>query len=131
MVFSRLYYASEVWLLPTLKEGLFKKLHLKSGKILKVVDKELSYPQLHKTLNHATLHIYSLYQTCVNYYNVMCDQGFLPGVKENILLNTMQANRNIALVFIRQNMYKCGLNLVSHRLHSVTGMIKKNLDVCR
>ena len=72
LVYSRLYYASEVWLLPTLKEGLFKKLYSQSGKILKVVDKELSYTQLHKTLSRATPQIYSLYQTCVNYYNVMC-----------------------------------------------------------
>jgi hypothetical protein len=37
----------------------------------------------------------------------------------------MQASRNDALVFIRQNVYKCGLNIVSHRLRSVTCMIKK------
>jgi len=125
LVYSRLYYASEVWLLPTLKEDLFKKLHSQSGKILKVVDKDLSYAQLHKTFHRATPHIYSLYQTCVNYYNVMCDQGFLPEIKENILLNTMQANRLDVFVFIRQNVYKCGLNIVSHRLRSVTGLIKK------
>jgi hypothetical protein len=125
LVYSRLYYASEVWLLPTLKEELFKKLYSQSGKILKVVDKELSYTQLHKTLSRATPRIYSLYQTCVNYYNVMCDQGLLPGVKESSILNTMQASRNDALVFIRQNVYKCGLNIVSHRLRSVTCMIKK------
>jgi hypothetical protein len=125
LVYSRLYYASEVWLLPTLKEGLFKKLYSQSGKILKVVDKELSYSQLHKTLNRATPRIFSLYQTCVNYYNIMCDQGLLPGVKEAILSNTMQANRNDALIFIRQNVYNCGLNIVSHRLRSVTGLIKK------
>ncbi len=30
---------------------LFKKLHYQSGKILKVVDKDLSYAQLHKKVN--------------------------------------------------------------------------------
>ena len=125
LVYLRLYYASGVWLLPTLKEGLFKKLHSQSGKILKVVDKELSYTQLHKTLNRATPRIYSLYQTCINYYNIMCDQELLPGVREVSLLNTMHANRNDTLIFIRQNVYKCGLNIVAHRLRSVTGMIKK------
>jgi hypothetical protein len=34
-------------------------------------------------------------------------------------------NRLDAFVFIRQNVYKCGLNIVSHRLRSVTGLIKK------
>ncbi len=42
-VFSRLYHASEAWLLPTLKEKLFNLLHSQSGKILKVEDKDLSY----------------------------------------------------------------------------------------
>ena len=31
LVFSRLYYASEAWLLPTLKEKLFSMLHSLSG----------------------------------------------------------------------------------------------------
>jgi len=125
LVFSRLYYASEAWLLPTLKEELFRKLHSQSGKILKVVDKELSYTQLHKKYNRATPRIYSLYQTCVNYYNVMTVRGFLPNEQERVLLNTMQSNRIDSIVFIRQNNYKCGLNNVSNCLRSVTNMVKK------
>jgi len=125
LVFSRLYYASEAWLLPTLKGKLYDKLHSQSGKILKIVDKDLSYSQLHKKYNRATPRIFSLYQTCVNYYNIMTVQGFMADEKTRIMLNTMQSNRNDTFVFIRQNRYKCGLNSISNRLRLVTNIIKK------
>jgi hypothetical protein len=91
LVFSRLYYASEAWLLPTLKGKLFDKLHSQSGKILKIVDKDLRYSQLHKKFNHATPRIFSLYQTCVNFYTIMTVQGFMADEKRRILVNTMQS----------------------------------------
>ena len=122
-VFSRLYNASEAWLLPTLKEKLLNMLHSQSGKILKVVDKELSYRQLHKQYNRATPRIFSLYQTCINFYNVMKSVDSNSDEKTRTLLNIMQANRNEYFVFIRQNTYKCGLNNVSNRLRSVSNMI--------
>jgi hypothetical protein len=126
MVFSRLYYASEAWLLPTLKERLFNKLHSQSGKILKIVDKDISYAQLHKKYNRATPRIFSLYQTCINYYKIIRMQGYMPDEKGKAFLNTMQSVRNHLLVFIRQNAYKCGLNNMSNRLRSVTNMIMKD-----
>ena len=126
LVFSRLYYASEAWLLPTLKEKLFNLLHSQSGKILKVVDKDLSYRQLHKQYNRATPRIFALYQTCVNFFNVMKSEDSVSDERAKVMLNIMQANRNEYFVFIRQNKYKCGLNNVSNRLRSVTNMIKKD-----
>ena len=126
LVYSRLYYASEAWLLPTLKEKLFKKLNSQSGKILKIVDKELSYTQLHKKYNRATPRIFALYQTCINYYNIMRSWGFMREEKAKAQLNTMQSTRSNFLIFIRQNNYKCGLNNISNRLRSVTNVIKKD-----
>jgi len=126
LVYSRLYYASEAWLLPTLKERQFNKLHSQSGQILKVVDKGLSYSDLHKKFNRATPRLFSLYQTCINYYNIVKDNDYLPTEKVKVSLNTMRSARNEYLVFIRQNNYKCGLNNVSNRLRSVTNMIKKD-----
>jgi len=86
LVYSRLYYESEALLLPTLKERLFKKLHSQSRKISKVLDKELS-SHLHKKYNHATTRIFSLYQTCINYYNIIKVQGYMPTEKAKILLS--------------------------------------------
>jgi hypothetical protein len=103
LVYSWLYYASEAWLLPTLKRNLFDRLYSQSGKILKVVDKDLSYSQLHKKYNHATPRIFSLYQTCINYYNIIKVHGFMTDKRAPIMLNTMQSDRNDSFMFIRQN----------------------------
>jgi hypothetical protein len=80
--------------LPTLKERQFKKLHSQFGQILKVVDKELSYSNLPKKFNRATPRIFSLFQTCINYYNIIKEQGYLPTEKVKVSLNTMQLARN-------------------------------------
>ena len=53
-------------------------------------------------------------------------QGLVSSERERVLLNTMRAERSEYLVFIRQNVYKCGLNSVSNRLRSVTNMMKKD-----
>jgi hypothetical protein len=126
LVFSRLYYASEAWLLPTLKEKLSNLLRSQSEKILKVLDKDMSYRQLHKQYNRATPQIFAMYQTCINFFNVMKSEDSFSDERARVMLNTMQANRNEYFVFIRQNKYKCGLNNVSNRLRSVTNMIKKD-----
>ena len=75
---------------------------------------------------HATPCIFSLYQTCINFYNVMKSEDNVSEEKTRTLLNIMQANRNEYFVFIRQNTYKCGLNSVSNRLRSVSNIIKKD-----
>jgi len=90
LVYSRLYYASEAWLLPTLKERQFNKLHSQSGQILKFVDKELCYSHLHRKYNCATPGIFSIYQTCINYYNIITVKGYLPTEKVKVSLTTMQ-----------------------------------------
>ena len=65
-------------------------------------------------------------KTCVNFYNVMKCQENDSDEKTRVIMNTMQANRNEYFVYIRQNAYKCGLNIVSNQLRSVSNMIKKD-----
>jgi len=50
-VFSKMYYGSQVWLLPNLKEKLFTKMFSHSGRILKIIDKDSSFRMLHKKYN--------------------------------------------------------------------------------
>jgi len=71
LCFSKLYYASEVWLIPDLKESLFKKLYSQSGKCLKVVDLTKSYQELHVSYHRATPKLFALYQTSLYYYTMM------------------------------------------------------------
>jgi len=122
---SRLYCASEAWLLATLNEGL---LHSQPGKILKIVDKVLSYLQLHKKYNYAMIICFKLYQTCINYYKIIRVQGYMPTEKAKVLMNTTWSIRNDCLVFIPQNHCKCGFNYmyVSNHLRSVTNVMKKD-----
>ncbi len=68
-VYSKLYYGSLVWLIPNLKEKLFSKLFSHSGQILKIINNNLSYVELHKKFVRATPRIFSLYQTAINFYN--------------------------------------------------------------
>jgi len=67
-VFSKMYYGSQVWLLPNLKEKLFTKMFSHSGRILKIIDKDSSFRMLHKKYNRSTPKIFALYQTSLNFY---------------------------------------------------------------
>ena len=67
MCFSRLYYGSQVWLLPTLKESLYRKLDSQSGQCLKVLKSDMSYVNLHKNFLRATPRLFALYQTAINF----------------------------------------------------------------
>jgi hypothetical protein len=46
LVYSRLYYAAQVWLLPNLKKRLMDRLYSQSGKSLKLIDRHSTYKQL-------------------------------------------------------------------------------------
>jgi len=118
-VYSKLYYASMVWLLPNLKENLFKKLFSHSGQVLKIVDKNLSYVNLHKKFNRSTPKIFSIYQTSLNLFHAVKTSP------EEVQSVTLNDRRNTRLSFVKANNYKVGLNLVKNRLHSVTNVIDK------
>jgi len=122
-VFSRLYYGSQVWLLPNLKERLFKKLFSHSGQILKLIDNDLSYMSLHKKFNRSTPKIFSIYQTAINLYHV---KNNIPlGHQVEIQQITLQNRRNCRATFVRANRFKVGLNVIKNRLRSITNIIDK------
>ena len=103
LVFSRMYYGSEIWLLPNLKERHFNRLYSQSGRSLKLINKEWSYRVLHVSFSRATPKIFSLYQTCINYYDLLHSQAQLE-VEENNLQNvTLNDRRNKMLTFVRIN----------------------------
>ena len=118
LCFSKLYYASEVWLIPNLKESLFKKLYSQSGKCLKIIDLTKSYRDLHVSYQRATPKLFALYQTSLYYYDA----------EETIAVqsNTVNDRRNKYLTFVRSNKYRQGLNSISNRLRSISNMIEKS-----
>jgi hypothetical protein len=123
-VYSKLFYGSQVWLLPNLKEKLFTKMFSHSGRILNIIDKDSSFRMLHKKYNRSTPKIFALYQTSLNFYfahkNVPTNY---PQELETVVLNE---RRNERFTFVRNNRFKVGLNLLKNRLRSVTNVIDKN-----
>ena len=126
LVFSRMYYGSEIWLLPNLKERHFNRLYSQSGRSLKLINKDFSYHGLHATFSRATPKIFSLYQMCINYYDLIHSQFQLVIEKDNLQSVTLNNRRNTKLTFVRINQSRAGLNNIVNRLRSVTNMMNKN-----
>ncbi len=125
LCFSKLYYGSQVWLLPMLQESLYKKLFSQSGQCLSTCNRELSYINLHKKYLRATPRLFSLYQTAVNYYEAMTERVYTVEIPD-IRANTLADRRNVMLTFVRSNKYKVGLNILSNRLRAISNIIPKN-----
>jgi len=94
LCFSKLYYGSQVWLLPTLKESLFGKLFSQSGQCLKICNRELLYINLHKKYLRASPKLFSLYHTAVNYCETEHDHAL---ETLYIRVNTLSDRRNVML----------------------------------
>ncbi len=132
LVFSKMYYGSEIWLLPNLKERHFTRLYTQSGRSLKLINRELSYRVLHVTYSRATPKILSLYQTCINYYDLLHNPMQLMIEQENLHYVTLNDRRNIKVTFVRTNQSRVGLNNITNRLRTVTNMLNKSwLDLSR
>ena len=116
LVFSKMYYGSEIWLLPNLKERHFTRLYLQSGRSLKLINRELSYRVLHATYSRATQKILSLYQMCINYYDLLHNPMQLMIEQENLQYVTLNDRRNVKVTFVQTNQSRAGLNNITNRL---------------
>ena len=124
LVYSRLYYAAQVWLLPNLKKKLMDKLYSQSGRTLKLIDRHSTYKQLHCDYSRATPMLYSQYLTCILYYDII-KTDFMMQEVDSVIANTLVDRRNKNIVFTTNNMCKFGFNIPTNRLKSVSNMIKK------
>ena len=125
-MFSKMYYGSEIWLLPNLKERHFTRLYSQSGRSLKLINKEMSYRALHATYSRATPKIFSLYQTCINYYDLVHSPLQLMIEQENLQHVTLNDRRNIKVTFVRTNQSRAGLNNITNRLRTISNMFNKD-----
>jgi hypothetical protein len=125
-VYSRLYYASQVWLIPNLKEKMFKKLFSHSGKILKLIDYSLSFTALLKKFKRATPKLFALYQTSVILFNCKNNSPF--PIVEHINSVTLTERRNVRMTFVRQNHFKVGLNCIENRIRSTINGVQKDVQ---
>ena len=122
--YSRLYYGSQVWLLPSLKRTLKTKLFSASGNALKLLDRNLSFRELHKKFNRATPMQFQRYTTAVSFFDLIKRE--IPEEEWiNLQFNIQNDRRNTRITFQTSNNYRCGFNRLSNRFRSITNEIEK------
>ena len=120
-----MYYAAQVWLLPTLKKSLIDKLYSMSGAALKLVAPSLNYKELHKKYERATPLIFSRYLTAVNFFDVSKSKN--PHIDFLELPNVQtREQRNPMITFVTKNALKCGNNLIHNRFKWISNMLRKD-----
>jgi hypothetical protein len=129
--YSRLYYGSQVWLIPSLKGVLKSKLFSASGAALRLLDKDSSFKDLHKKFNRATPTQFQEYTTAISLYDLIKKE--IPEDEWiNLQFNIQNDRRNARLSFHANNKLKCGFNCQSNRFKSITNEIDKEwIDLTR
>jgi hypothetical protein len=62
------FYGLQIWLIPSLKEALKRRLFLASGAALRLLDRNLLFKELHKMYNRVTSTQFQKYATAVALY---------------------------------------------------------------
>jgi hypothetical protein len=129
--YSRFYYGSQVWLIPSLKASLKSKLFSASGVALRLLDRDMSFRALHKKYNRATPSQFQKYTTEISLYDLIKNEK--PEDEWiNLQFNIKNDERNTKLSFHVNNRLKCGMNCLSNRFKSITNEIDKQwLDLTR
>jgi ribonuclease P/MRP protein subunit RPP40 len=122
-VFSKLYYAQEIWLHPSLAKSVIKRLTQFSGRALAVVcSEEASFIKRHQMTGFQLPIERAWYVTsvcCFKLYNDSLNELEW----ENLKRNRIKSSRNTRFQSIRSNNYKVGMNLLSNRAWHVRDLI--------
>jgi hypothetical protein len=119
--YPSLYYASSVWLSPSLNTKLKSKLFSASGKILSIIEIN-SYKNLHKKFTRATPEMWQNYELAISLYNLNLTQ--LPLADWKILqINTLRNRRSTKLHFTSTNKLRCGQNVLPNCFKTITNRI--------
>jgi hypothetical protein len=122
-VYSRLYYAQEVWLHPSLPRSVMDRLNSFSGRVLSIACPTIaSYEKRHQILSVQSPLSRAKYVTalcCHKLINRHLNQTEL----DNLLLNKISSPRCQAFQSVRNNNFKVGMNRVSNRAWHVKNTI--------
>jgi hypothetical protein len=122
--YPSLYYASNVWLTPSLNANLKSKLFSASGKILSIIEIN-SYKKLHKKFTRATPEMWQNYELAVSLYDLNITK--LPSADwQTLKKNTLQNRRSTKLHFTSTNKLRCGLNVLPNRFMTITNQIEES-----
>jgi hypothetical protein len=118
------YYASSVWLTPSLNAKLKSNLFSSSGKILSTIEVN-SYKNLHKKFTRATPEMWLKYELAISLYDLNVTK--LPLSDWQLLqINTLKNRRSTKLHFTATNKLRCGLNILPNRFKTITNRIDTN-----
>ena len=127
MFYSKMYYACQVWLIPTIKPEYKQKLLSLSSKALRLVslnDYDLfSFEELHILFSRATPIKWSNYMCANQMYSIV--NNHVPElICHNIQLNIQINNRTDGFVVAKTNVRKIGVNCFSNRLTQIEMNLK-------
>jgi len=122
MFFSKLYYASELWLWPNISSKLLKTLTSTSSKVLKTItgikcnhEDGISFYELHKQTNRATPLMMSHYNQATALHRIMHNQT--PDViYVDLATHHIESRRHYKPIFIKNNKTKSGENIFRNRI---------------
>ena len=122
--YTSLYYASSVWLTPSLHASLKSKLFSASGKILSII-KIASYKKLHKEFTRATPEMWQNYELAVSLYDLTATKQ--PISDWHILQkNVLQNRRSSKALFTSSNKLRCGINILPNRMKTISNRIERS-----
>jgi hypothetical protein len=128
--YSKLYYGSEIWHLPTLNSNCKKLLLSASANALKLCntnyDPNISYVDLHKLHKRALPNSFCTYRHCLMLYKVI--NSMIPK-RDWLSLNFQMINtsRQTYLEIRNCSVYKVGNNILSNRLSCLNRKLQLDL----
>ena len=124
--FSILYYNSEIWHLPTLKQNLKKKLMSLSANALKLCinfdTRMVSYDKIHEMTRRATPEKYLLYRHALMLFKILNSSDYsLEWCGLNC--NQIFTSRQVCFIASKSNRLKVGQNAFANRSYILNGKI--------
>ena len=126
---SRLYYGAEVWHIPGLTRILQKKIKLASANALRLCAPGIStystHTEIHQIAGRALPEKMCIYRHAIMMYklfnNIICDNEFM-----HLNFQFYDNDRGQKIVFLKDQTYDVGKNILLNRFCELNNMIDKN-----
>ena len=126
LLYSRLYYGAEIWLIPTLKANLKQKLFNISKQALKIAAEDtynvFSGDELHLLFKRFTPNQMSIYIALLNLYKVI-NNKIPESIWIELQFNSLPLTRANKILIPPKNKLRVGINSLSNRLSYATTLI--------
>jgi len=133
LYYSKLYYASEVWLWPNMPTGLLKILTSTSSKILKTITgikcdqtDHISFYELHKRTNRATPKMMSLYTQATAMHRIISNQTPMV-IFTDLALHHVDSTRHYKPTFVKSSWNRSGDNIFRNRVQKMCNELQTDM----